>query len=365
MDDPIFERRVEQFKNKIQQHINLADDEIARLTSYLTTVKGDIEETKDKLNRMQIKLAQTSHEVAGRNKRNQAILNTKIAKLKYLYNMKKQECQSDHNKNISTIQEEFQKMMDSIHSNLKEKVNQETAPIEDEIQKTTTKLQMIQSTIAVSTKVLDETDMDDMKSIQQVELAQQKQLEKAIQKRSQERLDSMLQAKSRLGECVSTLDEMERAHTTQMNKFKVQLDALDIQYQSKLKRENDKHTKMMETLQRKNTESEKRNGALQQTINKIAQHHKMQIASTRREGEHLQLSIKTQEMQTELQSKEEEKSKKYTEKLLLLKQKLESKENQLTAARTENESLKREVNRLKHEARVAKRRQSRATFSQI
>ena len=42
-------------------------------------------------------------------------------------------------------------------------------------------------------------------------------------------------------------------------------------------------------------------------------------------------------------------------KLSMLKEKLEKTENQLFKERTENESLKREIARLKHEAKMAPR----------
>jgi hypothetical protein len=48
-----------------------------------------------------------------------------------------------------------------------------------------------------------------------------------IQNRNQERLESLLQAKARLADCVSTLEETERNHTSQMASFKAQLEAMD------------------------------------------------------------------------------------------------------------------------------------------
>lgn len=365
MNDPVFERRMEQFRNKVQQHINLADDEISRLTTYLSTIKGDILEANDKLNRLQLQLVQIAQEQSGTNKRQQAALNTKISRIKAAYNMKLQEINALHAEDTSKLQKTFQKAIDEIHSNLKSKVEQETAPTNELIKQTKAKLQAMQNTFGVSDKKQDDEALADIQSIQEVEISQQRQLEKAIQKRTQERLDSLLQAKSRLADCVATIDEMQRNHETQMNSYKMKIEALDVQYQSKVKRENEKHAKSIEALKRKLNESEKRNFSLQRTIHKIEHHHKMQLDATVREGDNLQHSIKTQEVQTEIQLKENGKLKNLMNKLQVLKGKLETRENELINERTDNESLKREINRLKHESTIAKRRQARTTRSQL
>ena len=49
-------------------------------------------------------------------------------------------------------------------------------------------------------------------------------LEKEIQNQNQERLESILQGKERLQECVETLDEMEKNHSTEMDKYKIKLE---------------------------------------------------------------------------------------------------------------------------------------------
>lgn len=365
MNDPVFERRMEQFRTKVQQHINLADDEISRLTSYLSTIKGDILEANDKLNRLQLRLIQTSQEQSGTSKRQQAALNTKISRIKAAYNKRLQEMNAEHAEETSKLQKNFQKAIDEIHGTLKAKVEQETAPTNELIKQTKAKLQAMQNTFGVSDKIRDDDALEDIKSIQEVEISQQKQLEKAIQKRTQERLDSLLQAKSRLADCVATIDEMERNHETQMNSYKLKLEALDAQYQNKVKRENERQTKSIEALKRKLSESEKRNFSLQRTIHKIEHHHKMQLDATVREGDNLQYSIKTQEVQTQIQLKENDKLKNLMGKLQLLKNKLETRENELINERTDNESLKREINRLKHESQIAKRRQARTAITQL
>ena len=365
MNDPVFERRMEQFQNKVQQHINLADDEIARLTTYLTTIKGDIIETNDQLNRLQIQLIQASQESSGNAKRQQAALNAKISKMKALFNLKLQEMQTTHANDVTSLQDDYQNALNNIHKTMKDRVAQQTAPIDDLIKQTKAKLQAMDSTFGSSRRELDEAAVEDIKAVQEVAIAQQKQLEKAIQKRVQERLDSILQAKSRLSDCVATLEEMERNHASQMNEYKIKLEALDIQYQAKIKRETDNHNRQLVSLKNKINENEKRNFAYQRSIHKIERHHKQQLNSAVREGDNLQYSMKTQEMQNQIAAKENEKLRRLVDKLQVLREKLEKRENELASERSDNESLKREINRLKHESQMAKRRQTRTTVSAI
>ena len=75
----------------------------------------------------------------------------------------------------------------------------------------------------------------EFRSSHESEVESIRKLEKQIQKQNQERLNSILQGKTKLQECVETIDEMEKNHNTEMENYKAKLDALDQMYQDKIR----------------------------------------------------------------------------------------------------------------------------------
>lgn len=353
------ERRMEQFQNRVQTNINLADDEIARLQSYLSTVQGEILDVKDKLNSHNIKSAQVQQEVIGRKKRSQAQIDAKIARMKADHHSKIQEIQQLHSDEIKSMQHDFEDTMAQLDQITREKTQKRVGPIEDVMKQTEMTIKKMKDSFGSSERAAETEAINDIKSLQELQYSRQQRLEVAVQKRNQERLESLVQAKTRLSDCVNTLEEMERNHTISMENYKRQLEAMDNRYQEKIKRDSERQNRTTEGLSRKYAEYEKRYRALQRTIKKIKQHHQQQIEEAVREGETLKLTAAAYETQTTQSTKEISKIQSNNKLLIDLKRKLETRENELAQARTNNESMKREIARLKHEIRLRKRNQDK------
>jgi predicted nucleic acid-binding Zn-ribbon protein len=104
----VFERQMEQFQNKVQQNINLADDEISRLSTYLLTLRADIADVQDQLTRTNNKNTQLSTEHSGREKRSHANAETVIARLRAEHHMSMQNLQERYSQEINVLHKNFE-----------------------------------------------------------------------------------------------------------------------------------------------------------------------------------------------------------------------------------------------------------------
>lgn len=352
----LLERRMEQFQSKVQQNINLADDEITRLASYLQTLKGDIVDVKDQLSRVAIKTAQLQQEATGKEKRYQASIETVVAKLKKEHHSVMKELQERHSQEIAAVYQAYQEEIAEIEKVTNQKIKQRTGPVEELLAQTQNQYKRMVEAQSTVDKTLELESMEDIRVIQELELERQRRLESAIEARNQERLESLLQAKSRLSDCVATLEEMDRNHASKMQSYMTRIETMDSRYQDQMKRETEKHNRVVEQLKRRQYDLDARSAALERTRSKIERNHKRQIEQAIQEGESLKLSIEAHEARSQQTAQESGKVQAWAAKLEQLKKKLESSENNLMQARTENEAMKREIARLKHEARMARRR---------
>lgn len=370
------EKRIERLQHKIQVKVNLANDEIDRLKSDYAIIQGQICEVIDQINQLNNYMTQRKYIQLGINKRKQVSIDTIISKMKTEYNLQIQELETSHSNQISNLNKEYENSMKEIERHSDIKLEEQIGPINKAIEDTKEYLKQIkyeyQALTSNNSSFSQVTTNDEFSSFHDNEIESIKNLEKKIQKQNQERLNSILQGKAKLQECVETIDEMEKTHSTEMENFKSKLDALDKMYQDKIRIKSEKHHKTIEKLTQKLKEYNQKINSIQNTIQKVQNHHKMQIDKALAEGDNLssQISEKAKQYSASFSGLNINVSKhksnvsyfnEYSEasdeksKLSMLKEKLEKTENQLFKERTENESLKREIARLKHEAKMAPR----------
>ena len=371
-----YDRHVESFQYKIQQRVNLANDEISRLLSDLSLLKGQIVEVTDQIHRIDRQLMQSSQEYIGRNRRQQASLDTYISSLRKNHCLKLQEIQERHSQDLLSLQKEYQHSLDCIQKKSKSQIEKKNSKYDELIQNEKNILKQMElelTQIRNYTNYAKSAPPREVISNHDEQIKRQKQLQRTILKRNQERLDAMNEGKARLADCIATLDDMESNHASEIENYKIKLEALDQRYQAKIVREKENHRREVDAIKKRIEANNYRSNNLQKTIDKVQKHHKMQIKTALEEGEVFQqMSTGTNRSSKsnatngiyEFQGKYAS----YTSDgksvddlmnhLNHLKKILEEKENELMKERTDNESLKRELGRLKHEERMEKRRQS-------
>lgn len=357
----VFDRRIEHFQHKVQVNINLADDEIGRLSNDLTEIQGEINQTKDQLNRVNIILSQSEQAKLGKTSRDIAKKKAKIAKIKTQHENEILELVEKHRKEMETLQHDYQESLSRLEVWAQKREAQRTGNIDLAIKQAQEMSQQLLSTVGRAEKAAIEDASPDVEELNEIEYARLTRLETAVRQKNDERYAALMAAKSRLSDCVTTLEEMERNQILKINSLQNKLKALDASYQMRQKRCVDQNTHAIDTLKRKLEEAKKKEEMMRESIDKVEHIQKRQIYSTVREGEELRLTMQAvnSEPRREASKDGDENSFAEYEKL---KKILEAKENELINARTENESMKRELGRLKHESKMKNLRKNNANF---
>jgi hypothetical protein len=351
----ILERRIEQFQSRIQQNINLADDELERLSNYLTLLQGEVVQAKDKLTEVERQISLATQQSLGRKKRIEANLGTVVAQLKTRHESFVRELLEENTAEIECINKEYQSKLRDLESIAQRTILAKTRPIEDALNETQSL--RLQDSKNLRQSELEREDRENTMSLLEIDSNRQRRLEATIRARTRERHTSLLQAKDRLSECNATLEEMERKHNTFCSNFQSKLDNLDIRHQEKVKREKERRDREISSLRRRAEELHKKEKALDRTVQKIESRLRIQIENAVKEGEYVknEMNVKSN---VSLDERHGERLETWLQNLEDLRRKLGLRDSELLKARTDNESMKREIGRLKHEIRMGKRRRA-------
>jgi chromosome segregation ATPase len=349
------DRQMEQFQHRVQQKITLADDEIQRLSTHLSMLQTDIFDTKDQLNRTQLKTAQLSQEVSGREKVIRAHTETILAKMRTDHHIQMQEVQAKQNQEISALHQSFNEMVSELERVSVQAIAKKTSAIDHLLEQTQSRYSQLQAKVSGSDSELDLETARDLESLQSIEMSRQERLEAQLQSRNEERLQSLLQAKSRLSDCVVALEEMEHNHKCRMATFKSQLDAMDTAYTEKVTRAKERQQRLVDTLTRREAQYTERARSLERIIRKIQRHHTIQVETAVAQGETLQKDVVAADATSQAIADQKARIDSWEAKKDQLRKRLEAGENELTQARMDNETMKREIARLQYEARAARR----------
>jgi hypothetical protein len=352
----MIDRQLERFQSKVQRRINLADDEIQRLSVDLQSVKAEICEVQDQLRRKTIQTAQLAHEIAGREKRQLSDMDITIAKMRSGHHVAMQESDERHKQEISALHQSFQEALAGLEEQCCQKIASKSSSIDELLAKSESEYSVLQESLRLSDRSLELESLDEIDDVHELEHARQVRLEAVLETRNQERLDSLLQWKSRLADCVAMLEETERDHTVKMAVLKNRLETMDQSFTVRSAREKERQQRLSETLRQKAANIEKRARAIQKTIQKIERHHATQLNEAIRDGENTSANVRASGNAICREGDDRGKVETWKAKREELRNRLGEKENELAALRTDNESMAREVARLKHESQLTTRR---------
>lgn len=350
------ERRLEQIQSKYQQHVNLNDDEIARLADYLEGVKAEIVETKDKLNRFNYQSTQALQYAHGKKKVEQIQLNTIIARMKADHQSLIQALSQNQAEIVQSINADFEHSLSEMESYSQNKIIEKVTSIDQSIKKI--QKQMENFKIAMQESASQEDSSDDMQNItrvQNAEIERIKNLENALKEKNKERLGNLMKAKKHLSSCVSTLEELEQEHTLKMEKFKTQLELIDSKYEQKLQADTEVQRKKLDALNKKLMNAENQTEILQKKIDDENAKHQEKMLEIGQNLDQYRSSINSLTSKP-AQSKENKEFQQAILNLDELKIILSEREGVLYQERATNEALKKEINRLRDEALIMQRR---------
>lgn len=353
-------RRIERFQNKLQQRINLADDEIARLNDYYGSVLAEITKANDQLDRFLRLSEQKSQNMTGNSKKEIAEHNAAIASMNAQHAKDLIELQEKHSREILSLQRDFEDTLKEVDRWAQSCIEQKTFAIDQQLGKTTIAIDQTKQSLAMSSNEVQNDSVVGTQQQLEYETDRIRRLEEKLKTRNQERLDTLLALKSRLAECTQVLEEVDQNHTNAMNNYVYKLESTDKRYEERVQKEAEKHEKELFAYQRQLENLKRKINSYQNQIERTSIRSREKIASVEQNSVQIMTSVHISSANAittiSTETTDINNANKNLEQAELA---LAQKENELLQARTENESLKREIARLRHEALIKERRASR------
>ena len=350
--NPILDRQIRSFQFKIQQQLTLHDEEIQRLADRLNITKSRIIESREKINELDKEIEGALHSKEAAAKMQQASFNTQFARQKASFNTSIQNLQNQQLAEITQLHNEFEEKLKSIPSTGRGASHENLIRTLREIENVKTKIQTFRSQ---TTKIKQETDMiqNEENNDIGIDFSPIQNLQETIQRRQQERIDNLNQARDKLRQCVSALEKMVEDHDSDVSKIRSKLDGIDEEYQKKIDRLNQKHALKVELLQTHLNEAEKRARALMRAARHLGLTNHKQLRETVFDLDKMKQKTLEQADDIAIRSEDKEQYNDMKKEVFELKRRMNEKENQLEFLKKENQQLKREYGKLRHELRFS------------
>lgn len=281
-----------------------------------------------------------------------------LSRMKSEHTARVTEIENLNNQEVAQFQQDFEKALEDVEQWGEACVNKEVSAIQNRIHSTTKAMEKAQQSFSLSRTEDENFELSSAKKTLSFEADRIERLEETLKQKSQSRLDLLNSLKDRLSESVSTLEELERDHSTKMSTLSMNIQSADRRHAAKVSTMTEKHNKEMRPLQRQQRQLEAKSKSLEKTI----------ASMTEKAEEELQvLALSASELRNEAELARES-SKIIMEeappadlqgdrkRLLEAQTRLADKENALCQARVDNENLKREIARLRHEKMIQTRR---------
>ncbi|EAX91301.1 hypothetical protein TVAG_065170 [Trichomonas vaginalis G3] len=351
------ERQLETFQFRIQEETNLMDDEIVRLNNHLQFIEAEIIDAQDKYNNLSVKYDQRDQFQKGKEARTIVSRNALLNEIKSDYYGQMAKLGEEQTKQIQTIHNEFEEFFSQVEPWMNTKIEKEITPIEQKISAIKEKIERVKNTVVQSQDVDIKSAYAELTASQEFDDEQLRRLEATLKEKTKERLENLSRCQEQLQDCINVLEEKENAYQLKVKELTSKLDLMETHHKDKIKKETDKQERELTQMRQKLQETLKRAADVKKASDASSNNMKTQLNAILIDNQSLLSSVpKSIAVETQAQTNTELQDE--TRKLEQLFQKREQDENRLAEARTRNESLKRELARLRHELRVRRHREA-------
>lgn len=349
--------QIQKLQYELQKKMNLADDHIQGNTNYLNELQAMIVETSEKIKKVDYQIEQRKQIAIGKDKRQKANHNMQIAILKAKYEASIRELEQTNQNEIDALNQDFQSTLQQIQKIAPKKVQDKIQPLEIEIRKVQDLISKKNDETHRVEQLIEPESENDLEERHEMEFERIRKIEQRLQDKDQERLNSLLQCRQQLYECVHTLEEMEQTHNVTMDNFKDQLAEMDEKYVQDIKTETDNHKKEAAQIKQKIREVQQLLKSLTKSYHRTERNHKDQFSYLSTQTQGLEQQLMTIRKQEAMQRAGDDEIGQASSKFHSLRKELIERERILGQMRSDNELMKREIARINHEMKISKRRE--------
>lgn len=353
--------RIEAFQFRVQTHINVADDEIARLKSFLNSIKAEIADAEDQLNKFTTQYECLNSQEKGHAIKKELSKETELSNLRMGHYSAISHLREYHSYQLNSVHRDFEKYFNNIDVWLAKKIIKSTASIDQKIEKLKLQLQQVKEVRDNVKRSGENSNNDDeeIKMHSKLESDATYRLEESLQEKQQIHYELLSELKDQLREVVTMIEDEERAHVLKVSEMKRKIDAIDKKFQIKLKQEVDKHEREIKIANKKLQDVRNHARIIHQRLLESRLQNAQKMSEVMIDSENIKSSVS----QNGALLRVPEQKFIYTSPFRAdernverFRRKLEIDQNILLQERTRNEVLRREIARTNHELRVASHR---------
>jgi hypothetical protein len=342
-------RQIQAFRHKIQQAVAVKDDEIGRMMQQLILYKTEITESRIRLHRLHRSVEAAKHRMQGGRKYGEATLKECIARKEVNYTESILQLQASQTAEIDGIQKQFAEMLTRLNESNQTDEIARMKSVEDQIVQLKAEIASCQESIAEA--MSDQSEGPESSSlVAECELIAD--LQTKVRVRTAERLEGLKHSKTRLTECLQLLEDMESTHETNVAEYHQKLDDIDACYQLELQRLTESGTEEKAGQKARLDKARRNLAALERALQKLqsGQKENLKVIASSYSAVHPQFSSSAP-----MESEEARKVQKRRLAMKGLNRILAVREKALDECRLTNDSLRRELEGVKHEIRFAER----------
>jgi chromosome segregation ATPase len=229
------ERQVQLFQFKIQQKIALRDDELDRIAKELTLYKSGIAEANIRIHQLDRDIEATKYQVRGGRQCNQASLQARMARRKAEHSHAVRELDSQHALTVDDLHQQFAETIEQMRESHQSQLNEQLQALDDEKKGVEADILRYRESITEAEQAA-ETEEEDCSENGCFEGDDQMigRLRDTIRARNAERVESLLNSKTKLTECLHVLETLDRDHERNVSEARKGIEAIDARYRDEL-----------------------------------------------------------------------------------------------------------------------------------
>lgn len=347
---PVLDRQMQYCHFRIQQAINLHDDELERLERRLNLCKSKILETGEQIQQLDRQIIEAREKRDGELKRRKAGYNVMISRMKATHHQVVQELQELQTQEIDKLQHDFEMTLGELSSSSSQIIQGDLKKINKEIMNLQATIDEIKQRIEESQQQSQVEEVSD-EQCTSINFGIIEELQHIAQVRNEERFSNLQQSKSKLAQCVNAIDELTRNHDIEVENLQKLIKKADKRYESTIHRIEDEEHYKMANLKGHLLEAEKRAKTLQNAASKLESDNQKQLQQTMSELDSMKRNSIVEVFDDEPDEKQIKAYESAKSMLAQLSKEMTEKDDQLVEKRKRNEALKREIGRIKHEIR--------------
>jgi hypothetical protein len=347
----ILDRQTQAFQFRIQENLMLHDDEIERLANHLNNTKSKILEAKVRVIELGREIRDVLEFKSGDERRREATVNAAIAKFRAVHHQHLQQLQAEQTDEIEAEQRTFESQMNDISSYSRNKLQDTAAAVDQEIFKLRAEVQAYRDSAEKIQEQEETVTVDMAENLQNIDHGVIDELQNIVNQRNQERFQNLQQSREKLSRCVETLDQMVRSHTIAVEDRRRTLREIEQKYEASLAKIDERHKPRMARLTDALRDVQARTRILARAAHHLEHSNQKQLKETLTDLD----SMKRRTLMTTDQplTNAEDLTKVEAQKkhLMKIKRGIMMRDDALKRVRQENESLKKDVWRIRHELR--------------